>query len=558
VELRLPFLTFCLPFVLGACNGSSGGASGPLTNLGLGAVALHGQDELWAVEVSEAGDGARDRNGDGDTDDDVLVVYDLTDGSLSELGLALGGFPVVAVGSVLVAFGVLESGQGDTDLNGDGDTNDLVLHVYDVRSGVTTNSELAMVALQPAIGMGNVAFAVQETAQGGQDLDGDGTTSSFVLHLYDSRTGQSTNAQRNVTSDIVFHDHAFGFTTDEHSAGTDLNGDGDETDTRVFEMFDLPLGGLEQVPLAIRGRPLAVNADDWFLLGDEDEMGLDLNGDGDSNEGVIHEVHPHLHTLASLGLSSTGSFGSTADGSDLAFVVREVDGLDHNGDGDLLDSLVVLYSTTLATAFDPGLAIAPNGPLVFTTEGLGFLVDEFAQDEDRNADGDLDDQVVHTLDRSSGLVSDLSFDAVSLQSMGDRLLFARSESASEADWNFDGDFQDEVVFYRDPLFTFPVNTRIASVGGVAAATAESLLLIVPESDERADLNHDGDLADLVYVLHDVTTHTNTSLGVAVTTPGAGLTADGRGVLLVSESGQGRDLNGDGDALDSVLHALVVP
>ena len=31
----------------------------------------------------------------------------------------------------LVAFGVFESNQGNTDLNGDGDTNDTVLHVFD-------------------------------------------------------------------------------------------------------------------------------------------------------------------------------------------------------------------------------------------------------------------------------------------------------------------------------------------------------------------------------------------------------------------------------------------
>lgn len=553
--LRRSFLTLGLPFLLGACSGSTGGG-GPLTNLGLAAVALHGQGELWAVEVSEAGEGARDRNGDGDDDDSVLFVHDLADGSLTELGLALGTPLVLAVGNVLVAFGVSEAAEGASDLNGDGDTDDLVLHVYDVRTGVTTSTELAMVALQPAVGFGAVAFAVSETAQDGQDLDGDGTTGGFVLHVYDSRTLQTTNAMRNVTSDIDFHDHAFGFTTDEHSAGTDLNGDGDDMDTRVFEMFDLPLGGIEQVPLAIRGRPLAVNADDWFLLVDEGEMDLDLNGDGDRNEGVIHEVHPHTHTNASLGLSSTASFGSTADGGDLGFVVREVDGLDHNGDGDSLDALAVFYSTALGTAFDPGLAIDPNGPLVFAGEHLGFLADEFAQDEDLNGDGDLGDQVVHVFERSTGLVVDLELDAIVLQGGGGRLLVTRPESPPSADWNGDGDFADQVVFYWDPLLAEATSTMVA--GTAAAASADTILLIVSESAQGTDWNGDGDTGDLVYVLHDVATRTNTSLRVAVTTPGAGLTADGRGVLLVSESGQGRDLNGDGDTADSVLHGLVVP
>ena len=39
----------------------------------------------------------------------------------------------------LLAFAIPESGQGNTDLNGDGDTLDSVVHVYDASSGTTTN-----------------------------------------------------------------------------------------------------------------------------------------------------------------------------------------------------------------------------------------------------------------------------------------------------------------------------------------------------------------------------------------------------------------------------------
>lgn len=560
MDLRRSFSVCCLLVALGACSGSSGGGSSlpTLTNLGISALALHGQGELWALEVAEAGEGAADRNGDGDALDVVLSVYDLAADSRADLGLAPGGFPLVAVGDVLVAFGVSEADQGNTDLNGDGDAGDLVLHVHDVRDGVTTNTALAMAGLQPAVGAGAAAFAVQESAQGNQDLDGDGTTNGFVLHVYDARTTLTTNAQRNVTSDLVFHDHAFGFTTDEASAGTDLNGDGDQLDTRVFEMFDLPLGGLEMVPLAIRGRALAVNADDWFLLADEGEMGLDLNGDGDTDEAVLHEVHPHQHTQQSIGVSSTGSFGSIVDGPDLGLVAQEADGLDGNGDGDTFDWLVVLHSTALAQTFEPGLAIEPTSALAFVAGRLGFLVHELAQDEDRNADGDLDDTVVHTLDRLTGLAVNLGLDAVSLQGWGSRLVFARPEPAGLQDWNGDGDQDDQVLFCWDSLLGSTISTGIASAGEAAALAGDSILMVVPEASEQDDLNDDGDTDDLVYVLHDLGTHVNTSLCVAVTTPGAGLTEDGRGVLLVSEDGQGADLNGDGDMLDSVLHRLLVP
>jgi len=553
---RCFFLPCCLLCGLGACSESSGGSrpAPVLTNLEISATALHGRGELWALEVPESGEGSMDLNGDGDADDSVPLLYDLSDGSLTNLSLALGMFPpILKVGEVLVAWGVPEVDQGSSDLNGDGDVDDLVLHVHDVRSGVTTNTQLALALLQPAIGVGVVAFAVPESAQGGADLDGDGTTNGSVLHVYDSRTLVTTNAMRNVTSEITFHDHAFGFTTDEPSAGMDLNRDGDETDRHVFEMYDLPLGGIEQVTLAIRGMPLAVNADDWFLLVDEDEMGSDLNGDLDTNEGVIHEVHPHQHTFQSLGLSSLGSFSSTADGADLAFHVQEVDGFDRNGDGDFQDLLVVQYSSARAELLDPGLAT--RSAFAFVEGSLGFLVDESGQGQDLNDDGDQDDDVLHVLDRSSGTAVDVGLDALALRSTGGWLVFWRWEGSAGEDWNDDGDQDDVVTFYWDPLLRLTTNTGLASVGSPAAASAGWILLAAHEFGEQDDLNSDGDTNDEVYVLHDVVTRQNTNLGVAVSAPGAGLTSDGRGVLLVSEVGQGADLNGDGDELDSVLHRL---
>ena len=53
-----------------------------------------------------------------------------------------------------------------------------------------------------------------------------GIDDDLVVHIYDARTGLTTNAQRSWTSAITFHDHAFGFTTDEPSSAADLNGDG--------------------------------------------------------------------------------------------------------------------------------------------------------------------------------------------------------------------------------------------------------------------------------------------------------------------------------------------
>ena len=69
---------------------------------------------------------AGDRNGDGDGDDSVLARYDARTRTVINLGLATVGSVRGAdgVGTVLVD----EAGQGDVDLNQDGDSSDLVLH----------------------------------------------------------------------------------------------------------------------------------------------------------------------------------------------------------------------------------------------------------------------------------------------------------------------------------------------------------------------------------------------------------------------------------------------
>src|SRR5262249_33761891 len=201
--------------------------------------------------------------------------------SQHDLGLALG--PSAVVGDVLIAFAVTEFMQGNADLNGDGDADDDVLFVYDARTGVATNTGLALATsgpFTPAIGLGLVDFGVSECAQGGADLDGDGHVSftSVVLCVYDSRTGLSTNTTRPLTGRIVAHDEEFVFTTDEAVTG-DLNGDGDASDADVFQMYDGALGGVVTVPVSIVREPFALG-EDWFALLSEHSMDVDLNDDG--------------------------------------------------------------------------------------------------------------------------------------------------------------------------------------------------------------------------------------------------------------------------------------
>lgn len=523
-----------------------------------------GAGELWLLAVAEADEGDRDRNGDGDRLDVVPVIHDLADGSLTDLGLAIPldamglPLPLLAVGETLIAFPVSEAAQGATDRNGDADADDLVWHVFDINTRQVTNTGLAAGPRRPAIGSGAVALVVQESAQGGQDLDGDATDDGLVLHIYDARTRLTTNVGRNVTSEVVFHDHAFAFTTDERSAGVDLNGDLDLEDETIFELYDLLFGGVREIPLAVRGRPLVVGVEDWFVLGDEFQMGADLNGDLDTADGVFLRVLPHLGAYESIGLSSLDSLTSTTRDMDLALAVQEIDGLDHNGDGDRLDSVAVLYDAAHAQTRNSGLAIDPARPLVFAGDWLAFTVDEAAEERDLNGDGDELDSILHVMERATGAVLSLDVEVFAVESAADRILFARDEADTGNDWNGDGDAQDRVEFAWDPVTGLVTNTRLAGTGHVLGADGDHVLLLASEAQQGEDLNGDRDRDDFVYVLHDLLAGTNRSLRAATEQAEAGLVFGGRGMFLVSEAGQARDLNGDGDREDHVVHTLGAP
>lgn len=549
--------------VLGACHGSSGGAAPLLTNLALAVATLEGHGELWAAGVLESDGGGQDRNGDGDTIDLVVSVLDLADGSLTHLGLARRVLPVLAVGDNLVAFGVPEADQGDVDLNGDGDTFDTVLHVYDARTRATTDTGLAMAFILPAIGAGAVAFSVSEPDQGDTDLDGSGDAVSGVLHVFDARTGLTTNAMRSVTSAITFHDHAFAFTTDEASAGAELNGDGDQDDLDVFQLFDLVVGGIVSVPLAVIGRPLPANVDDWHVLVSELDQGDDLNGDGDELDGVYLAVEPHLGTFQVLGFSAPNTSGALYDGQRVGLLAVEIDGDDRNGDGDFGDS----YATLLQPGQAPALvAVLPSAqaqsPLALTPAGLGFLTNE-AIVGDLNGNGIDAENILHVLDSATGTLRSTDQEALTLQAAGDHLLFARFEAngSIQEDRNGDGDVDDLVLSWWNTASGASGDTGLATLAG-AVASSDALLLLGNEGQQGVDLNGDGDLDDDAWVWHDLATGAQVRLGAAsVGTFGAGLLDDGRGVVLVAEEAQGTggtDLNGDGDAFDLVLHRFQVP
>jgi hypothetical protein len=183
--------------------------------------------DLVAFRVPEAAQGGIDLNSDGDASDQVLQVFDAGTGISTNLGLAADDF---LLEGGLAAFRVRESSQGDTDLNGDGDASDRVVHVFDAAAGITTNLGLAAWAVTGVEG-DLVAFPVMESSQGRSDLNGDGDAVDFVAHVFSATTGTTRNLGLATESRFAVEGNIVAFRVWERGQGsTDLNGDGDTSD----------------------------------------------------------------------------------------------------------------------------------------------------------------------------------------------------------------------------------------------------------------------------------------------------------------------------------------
>ena len=92
-----------------------------------------------------------------------------------------------------------EYGSG-IDFNADGDKFDFVLHIYNTETGQLTNTGLEASGQIHASG-NYVAWTVFEINQGGVSLNGDADAFDFVLHLANMSTGTVVNPNRTIIYD---------------------------------------------------------------------------------------------------------------------------------------------------------------------------------------------------------------------------------------------------------------------------------------------------------------------------------------------------------------------
>jgi hypothetical protein len=528
-------------------------------NLGYAVERVAVQAGVAVFTVSEAKQGGADLNGDGDATDRVLFVHDDVTGVTTNLGLQVGLLWVV--GTHHVAVFVPEDGLGD--LNRDGDTLDEVVHVLDLATLQVANTGLASleIPLFPLFqcvqaGDGFLTIRVDEKYQGAKDLNRDGDANDLVLHVYDLESGAVTNL--GLDAHVKYPSHVSGgriaFSVSESGqGGFDLNRDGDADDV-VLHVHDLEQGTTTNLGLA--AQDCLFLPDHLVFLVDEADQGLtDFTGDGDRLDDVIFVASLATGTSTSLGFAS-GVWDLAPASDTFLFLVSEAEqgGTDLNGDGDLGDH--VLFHHDPSAGATTNLQLCVNAlmlPEFLRADGIRVVMslsEAHSAAADLNGDGDALDEVVHVFDGASKILTNHQLAGVAVP-RGHRLATTVYEGMQgHSDLNGDGDTSDAVLHVRDLGTGMTVNTGIAVPAGSPEGDS---LFGARELSMGQDLNGDGDLDDIVIHAFELYSETSVNLGLA------GLVAaydEPLQAVIVGEAGQGQmDLNGDGDALDGVLHLV---
>ncbi len=527
------------------------------TNLALntGAFAASGDFVAFTVKESDV-----DLNGDGDMDDFVVHLFDATSGIITNIGLQTSG--ILVFRDEVLAMAVREADQGSTDLNGDGDVLDDVIHIYHAASNVTTNLSLGprRIGFIDAVHGGRlISFGIHESVQGDTDLNGDGDSVDVVVHVYDTHSGTVTNIGLSAIIHPVSGNSVALAVRESDQGSTDLNGDGDTGDD-VLHIYDAETGITTNFGVDIAFSSLLKTSESLIAFG-ADELGGDLNGDGDMMDRVVQVFDPRTKVTLNTGLACL-SFSTAGDF--VTFNVREVSqgNTDLNGDGDTFDDIVHIFDASSGVITNLGLAVSSS--LSVSPNLVGIGVSEFFQGGDLNNDGDISDFVAHVYDTTLGVVHNLGF------ALGDPndppqaglnfVAFTVSEAGQgNIDLNGDGDTTDRIGHVYDPVSGNFTNLGIALSRSLQLRNidGDSILIHVGEPF-GVDLNGDGDCTDAVPLVHDATLGTTTNLQLAV--PIGSLAQDNHLIaVVVSEFNQGgTDLNGDGDANDFVLHVAGFP
>lgn len=532
-------------------------------NLGLAAKWIDPLADGAAVGIHESAQGS-DLNGDGDTED--VLVYVVGAGGIVNTGLqSYWGVAALSDGGFAVA---VYEGEINRDLNNDGDTRDAVVHTW-TRAAGATNSGLAG---RPTPGPdGSIWVEVRELSQG-SDLNGDGDLDDDVAHRWRPgnevvNTGWAAGELHPRTDGTVL------MGVFESRQGEDLNGDG-KIGGRVAMWWRSPGDAVVVSPEAAAIIPTTDGAAIIFREAEDD-----VNRDGFVSSWNLRFWHPErpvidnrLPTVCHRATGDGGLFFKVSEQEDFwAYSGSSCEtGTDRNGDGDCNDFILHRWSPT-GGFFDSGLTDTgwcPECDCGFVAIGSDALV-AVAPDPHDGSSRYRQPRVLHAV---RGIrVEHLGIPvAPHLDSAGviDGAAIIRVVETS-ADLNGDGDV-DDIVLHHVALDGETTNLGLA--GPSAVPVAGGALLLANEAENGTDLNRDGFITEETPVAHlwrpgsqprniGVTAAMFEDEGMERFRPHSIVAIPGTNqvVMLVPEDHHGRvDLNGDGDTDDLVVFLVPLP
>ncbi|MDA1371544.1 MAG: hypothetical protein O2971_12395 [Proteobacteria bacterium] len=451
----------------------------------------------WLVfQVWESRQGFTDLNNDGDTNDAVLFYYDLFTGDITNTELA--GSPIGVSPNNQIYFVMRENSGYPEDLNGDGDTADNIAHVYDIPTDTVLNLGISANGYAP-YGEG---FAVlsREVDQGHTDLNGDSDILDYILHVYDSTDGSLTNTMRAAFPDSRVK--GFLLAVSEQMDGVDWNSDGDLADI-VLQIYDMDtrsfinLGKsytLHLVEVSVNGDYMA------WVARESSEGNSDLNGDGDTGDEVMFVYDRSTDTVTNLGIAGERGGIHTSNGF-VAFLANESGQReDLNFDGDTSDRVAHIYDFATGTVTNMEIGVFQTGQIRAHGDYAVFHWSEWRNGNiDINGDGDSSDYIMHVYNHNTGEVDNLGEDGFFYDVYGNNLLMVFYEFRTGKDYNEDGDTDDWVLHIIDGESLLATSL---DVSGSPLQLGPLLLVQVYESSANEDLNGDGDLSDLVLFILD--------------------------------------------------------
>ena len=445
---------------------------------------LRGRLILFLVDEALIGE---DLDGDGNTDHLIYHVLDLATNGVQSLGIpGVNVIPYVfgsRVHSPYIGLVVPEADAGD--LNGDGDSTDLIAHVFDSVTGEVR--DLGLAVSDPPIVEGDRMFVrVSEFAQGQEDLNGDGQLSWLLFrHDFLTNTTQSTDFTGwKGAPGLAFQDQSVS------GVGTYFELDDEAGATTLGVGFQFLYWASARGFTALQVTESTIG------------NGVDLNGDGDLFDDTVLGYFPRSGRLKRLGLEgTTGFFWAHEEGGQFSVIsgIREdFEQVDVTGDGDTLDVFVRYWNsetgvTTLPLAVD---GMFPWGAGSLTAFGF----DEQEQGVDLDGDGQISGtvDVVHDFARNQTWV--LPWSTWSRLLSG-RIYYAiRSEFFEGVDLTGDGE-QDDLVLSALDTETGVETTFPYSIASLPGLNDSNGYLAIAVREDGVDLNGDGDADD--DVLHVV-------------------------------------------------------